>query len=64
MANGNSYAEALKEAQELGYAEADPTSDVGGFDALKVEILSTLAFQSVKEKIFKDMEWNISQVKN
>ncbi|MEQ1823377.1 MAG: homoserine dehydrogenase [Fimbriimonadaceae bacterium] len=36
---------ALKEAQELGYAEADPTSDVEGFDAqYKLAILSTIAF--------------------
>lgn len=34
-ANGTSYAEALKDAQNLGYAEQDPTSDVGGFDACR-----------------------------
>ncbi|SET18282.1 homoserine dehydrogenase [Salinibacillus kushneri] len=40
-----SYESALKEAQELGYAEADPTSDVGGLDAArKMSILSTLGF--------------------
>ena len=40
---GCSYQEALKEAQELGYAEADPTADVEGFDALaKVVILSNV----------------------
>ncbi|HSI68560.1 MAG TPA: homoserine dehydrogenase [Planococcus sp. (in: firmicutes)] len=38
---GVSYEDALKEAQELGYAEADPTSDVEGFDArYKIVILS------------------------
>ncbi len=38
---GMDYAEALKLAQELGYAEADPTADVEGFDALgKIVILS------------------------
>jgi homoserine dehydrogenase len=38
---GVSYEEALKEAQELGYAEADPTSDVEGYDArYKIVILS------------------------
>lgn len=38
---GTSYEEALKEAQELGYAEADPTSDVEGYDArYKIVILS------------------------
>ena len=37
--------EALKEASELGYAEADPTLDVGGFDARsKLRILMKLAF--------------------
>ncbi|MDE2364451.1 MAG: homoserine dehydrogenase [Hyphomicrobiales bacterium] len=37
----------LKEAQRLGYAEADPTFDIGGFDtAHKLAILSTLAFGS------------------
>jgi len=32
--NGVEYAEILKKSQDLGYAEADPTFDVGGFDAL------------------------------
>ena len=41
---GRDYAEALKEAQALGYAEADPTADVEAFDAAaKVQILSSLA---------------------
>lgn len=40
-----SYADVLREAQEKGYAEADPTSDVEGFDALyKLYILSQLVF--------------------
>lgn len=40
---GWSYEDALKKAQELGYAEADPTADVEGFDALaKVVILSNV----------------------
>ncbi|MCR2802644.1 homoserine dehydrogenase [Paenibacillus soyae] len=44
---GASYADVLKEAQELGYAEADPTSDVEGLDAArKMTILSTLGFRS------------------
>jgi homoserine dehydrogenase len=43
--SGSSFAEALKEAQELGYAEADPTFDVGGFDtAHKLAILASLCF--------------------
>ena len=42
---GADYAEVLKEAQALGYAEADPTSDVEGFDAArKMAILATLGF--------------------
>jgi homoserine dehydrogenase len=42
---GSSFAEALREAQELGYAEADPTFDVEGFDtAHKLAILATLCF--------------------
>jgi homoserine dehydrogenase len=39
------FAEVLAEAQKLGYAEADPTTDVGGFDAAhKIVILAALAF--------------------
>jgi homoserine dehydrogenase len=46
MARGGlSYEEALKQAQDLGYAEADPTDDVGGADAAaKMAILARLAF--------------------
>ena len=44
---GLTYEEALKEAQEKGYAEADPTSDVGGFDAArKIAILAKLGFHA------------------
>ncbi len=40
-----SYADAVRKAQELGYAEADPTMDVGGFDAAqKLTLLTLLAF--------------------
>src|SRR3954468_1691187 len=48
MARGGlSYDEALKQAQDLGYAEADPTEDVGGADAAaKMAILARLAFHS------------------
>jgi Homoserine dehydrogenase len=43
MEAGNSYTAALSEAQKLGYAEADPTGDVEGFDAAgKVVILAQL----------------------
>ncbi|AMM94968.1 homoserine dehydrogenase [Peribacillus simplex] len=42
---GRAYGDVLKEAQELGFAEADPTADVGGLDAArKMAILSTLGF--------------------
>lgn len=42
---GLGYEEALKEAQELGYAEADPTLDVNGWDAAhKAILLATLAY--------------------
>jgi homoserine dehydrogenase len=42
---GRDFAEVLAEAQELGYAEADPTADVEGFDAAdKISILASLAF--------------------
>jgi len=42
---GRSFADCLKEAQKLGYAEADPTFDIGGFDtAHKTAILTSLAF--------------------
>ena len=45
--SGAGFAEALAEAQELGYAEADPTADVEGFDAAaKAAILASLAFHS------------------
>lgn len=45
--HGMSFEAALKEAQSLGYAESDPTSDVEGFDAAaKASILASLAFHS------------------
>lgn len=41
----SSYDDVLKEAQQLGYAEADPTSDVEGFDAAyKLATLATISF--------------------
>jgi len=43
--NGVEYAEILKKSQDLGYAEADPTFDVGGFDAAhKLLILASIAY--------------------
>lgn len=45
-AQGATYEDVLKEAQELGYAEADPTGDVEGFDAAyKITTLATIAFK-------------------
>jgi homoserine dehydrogenase len=42
---GRSFGDVLKEAQSLGYAEADPTFDVGGFDtAHKLAVIASLAF--------------------
>ena len=42
---GAAYADALAEAQELGYAEPDPTADVQGFDAAaKAAIIASIAF--------------------
>ena len=44
-AAGRAFADVLAEAQRLGYAEADPTMDIGGFDAgHKITILAALAF--------------------
>jgi homoserine dehydrogenase len=44
-AHGADFAEVLQEAQKLGYAEADPTADVDGWDAAdKIAILSAIAF--------------------
>ena len=44
---GADYAETLKEAQRLGYAEFDPTNDVEGFDSMyKLSILSSMAFHT------------------
>jgi homoserine dehydrogenase len=44
---GAGFSEALEEAQALGYAEADPTADVEGFDAAaKAAILASLAFHT------------------
>ena len=45
MSKGSNFADELKKAQELGYAEADPTFDVGGFDAAhKLLILASIAY--------------------
>lgn len=54
---GASYEQVLNEAQGLGYAEADPTGDVEGFDAAyKITTLATLAFKKrIKiDKVFRE----------
>lgn len=54
---GASFEEALNEAQELGYAEADPTADVEAYDAAsKAAILASLAFHSEVpvEKVYRE----------
>ena len=60
---GADYAEVLKEAQKLGYAEANPTADVDGFDSMyKLSILSSMAFHTKVPytKIFREGISNIS----
>ncbi len=55
MEEGMSYEEALKEAQRLGYAEADPTADVEGWDAaVKAVILANVVMGG--EITIKDVE--------
>ena len=52
---GMDFGEALKQAQELGFAEADPTADVEGLDAgRKMAILASIAFHS--RVTFDDVE--------
>jgi homoserine dehydrogenase len=61
---GADYSEILKEAQDLGYAEADPTFDVGGFDAgHKLLILASIAYgiDAKPEDILIEGIENISQ---
>lgn len=61
--DGASYEEVLKEAQKLGYAEADPTSDVEGYDsAYKIAILSSISFKKRIniENVYKE---GISKIK-
>lgn len=52
LEEGYDYDTALKEAQNLGFAEADPSEDVLGYDTMrKLRILSTIAFkESIKEE--------------
>jgi homoserine dehydrogenase len=66
--SGMEFSDALKEAQQLGYAEADPTSDIEGYDAAyKLAIMSSLAFKTkidsnsiYKEGIEKITSFDIS----
>lgn len=54
---GANYADVLKEAQKLGYAEANPSADVDGFDSMyKLSILSSMAFHTKipYTKIFRE----------
>lgn len=54
---GQEYSDVLKEAQKLGYAEANPTADVDGFDSMyKLSILSSLAFRTKVpiDKIYRE----------
>ena len=51
MEEGSSYGDALSTAQELGYAEPDPTNDVEGIDAMyKAMILSLICFGATPDK--------------
>ena len=46
MDSGSTMTEAIREAQEAGYAEADPTEDIGGYDATyKLAILGSIAYE-------------------
>ncbi len=59
----SSYDDVLKEAQKLGYAEADPTSDVEGFDAAyKLATLATISFNK-RIKIDEVYREGISKVR-
>jgi homoserine dehydrogenase len=61
---GISFADCLKDAQRLGYAEADPTFDVGGYDtAHKLAILSSLCFgcEIAPDEIFVEGITSITQ---
>jgi len=63
--DGSSFDEALKEAQEKGYAEADPTSDVDGYDAVyKLAIMASLSFGTEVDHdcIYREGIRNISAV--
>jgi len=55
--SGATFADALREAQDLGYAEPDPTNDVEAWDAAyKLAILASLAFGApvMPEQIWRE----------
>ncbi|HUO21445.1 MAG TPA: homoserine dehydrogenase [Caulobacteraceae bacterium] len=55
--SGRSFGDVLSDAQRLGYAEADPTMDIGGFDAAhKIVILSALAFNCAPDYASAEIE--------
>ncbi|MGG4496015.1 homoserine dehydrogenase [Brevibacillus reuszeri] len=63
MEEGLSYQEALTQAKALGYAEADPTSDVDGFDALyKIVILANVVMNAplVREDVAREGIRNVT----
>ena len=63
--DGMGYEDALKEAQEKGFAEADPTADVDGLDAAaKIAILASIAFNSrvTMDQVFTEGIRRISPV--
>jgi homoserine dehydrogenase len=60
---GSSFADALVEAQELGYAEPDPTADIEGFDAAaKTAIIASIAFGArvVASDVYREGITNVS----
>jgi homoserine dehydrogenase len=62
--SGASFADALAEAQDLGYAEPDPTNDVEGWDAAyKLAILASLAFGApvMPEQVWREGITHVSQ---
>ncbi len=64
-AEGSSFEAALEEAQQKGYAEADPTSDIEGYDAVyKLSILAALAFDTKIEhgSIYREGICSISTI--
>ena len=63
--DGSSFDEALKEAQDMGFAEADPTSDVDGYDAVyKLAIMASLSFGTEvdHDSIYREGIRNISDI--